>query len=86
MNPLNSRGKSPALRPAGCAGLGLLALGLIGGGLYWLAQTFGYQSNDANLPFALIFASALLGVAALLPRRLRRRLSIRLLRSWRRRR
>ena len=91
MNPLRSRGNGPIRRPVGCAGLGLAALGLIGlgllgAGLRWLGLEFGYQANDANLPLILIFTSALLGLVALLPRRFWRRLSIRVIRSWRRRR
>lgn len=37
----------------------LLSAGLIFGGLRWLAQVYGYQPNDANLPLTL-------GLAALL--------------------
>jgi apolipoprotein N-acyltransferase len=85
MNPLHSRGSAPVRRLVGCAGLGLGALVLLGAGLRWLASEFGYQSNDANLPMILIFTALLLGLLALVPKRFWRRLSVRLIRSWRRR-
>ena len=74
----------PFLKLAFIAGVVAAVFGALGWALGWLALTFGYQSNDANLPVILVFS--LLIFAALvgwLPSRAGRRIRRRLKHWWR---
>ena len=51
----------PFLKLAFAAGVVAAVFGVLRWTLGWLAVTFGYQSNDANLPVVLLLSSLIFG-------------------------